>query len=235
MTARTPPLPWHPENLLPPARDASDRPLLWCALAAAGLLHLGALCLPLPPPSEVELPETPQGPTINLTDVVIPPPPVPELELPPPGSFVHRIPVPAPESGIAEPLQEPLQAPLSDLEAGDPPPWAGARPAQPPPLPGPVDEETPGVERPVALAGRLQPAYPEAARRFGLEGMVVLRALITESGDVESIEVVRETRPGLGFGAAAAEAVSTWKYRPGRLDGRPVAVMLTVVVDFRLH
>jgi protein TonB len=209
--------------------------LLWGALAAAGLLHLGALCLPLPPPAEVELPESPRGPTITLTEVVIPPPSLPELELPPPGRFVRKLPVPAPESEIAEPLQEPLRAPLSELAPGDPPPWVGARPAPPPPPSGPVDEGTPGVDLPVALAGRLQPAYPEGARRFGLEGVVVLRALITKTGDVESIEVVRETRPGLGFGAAAAEAVSTWRYRPGRLDGRPVAVMLTVVVDFRLH
>jgi protein TonB len=235
MTTRTPPLPWHPDSLLPPARDASDRPLLWSALAAAGLLHLGALCLPLPPPAEVELPEMPRGPTINLTELVIPPPSLPELDLPPPGRFVRRLPVPAPEFAIVEPLREPARTPLSDLAPGDPPPWVGARPTAPPPLSGPVDERTPGVELPVALAGRLQPAYPEGARRFGLEGLVVLRALITESGDVESIEVVRETRPGLGFGAAAVEAVSTWKYRPGRLDGRPVAVMLTVVVDFRLH
>ena len=235
MTARTPPLPWHPENLLPPARDAADRPLLWTALVAASLLHLGALCLPLPPAPTVELPETPKGPTIVWTDVVIPPPSLPELEPPPPGRFVRKVPVPAPESAMAEPLEEPLRPPVTMLGPSDPPLWIQAGPSPPSAAPRLVDENTPGVELPVALAGRVQPDYPEAARRFGLEGLVVLRALITERGDVESIEVVRETRPGLGFGAAAVEAVSTWKYRPGRFDGRPVAVMLTVVVDFKLH
>ena len=71
MTARTPPAPWHPESPLPPARDRSDRPLLWSALALAGLLHLGALCLPLPPAPAVELPDVPRGPTITLTGLEI--------------------------------------------------------------------------------------------------------------------------------------------------------------------
>jgi len=235
MTARTPPLPWQPENLLPPSRDAADRPLLWTALVVAGLLHLGALCLPLPPAPEAVLPEAPREPTIIWKEAVLPPPPVPELHRPSPDRFVRKIPLPAPDPRIVEPLDEPARAPVSSPAFSDLPLWIEARPVLPPPPPGPVDEGTPGVERPVPLPGRAQPLYPDAPRRSRIEARVVLRALITESGDVESIEVVRETRPGLGFGASAVEAVSTWKYRPGRLDGRPVDVMLTVVVEFKLH
>lgn len=235
MTACTPPTPWHPENLLPPARDASDRPLLWIALVAAGLLHLGALCLPLPQIPPIEVPETPQGPVRFLQKTDIPPPSTPEPEERPPRELVHRIPVPVPDPLIVDPVDEPAPATVSPLESVATPLWFDAQPVPPPPQPAPVDEWAPGVERPVALPGRVQPVYPETARRVKLEGLVVLRALITELGDVESIAVVRETRPGLGFGAAAAEAVSTWKYRPGRLDGRPVAVVLTVVVEFKLR
>jgi hypothetical protein len=41
--------------------------------------------------------------------------------------------------------------------------------------------------------------------------------------------------PDLGFVAAAIDAVSQWKYEPGVLNGRPVAVSLTVRIDFSLR
>lgn len=235
MTARTPPAPWHPERLLPPRRDASDRPLLWSALALAGLLHLGALCLPLPPPPAVELPETPRRPPIRVDVWEIPAPSIPEPELPPAGPIVRRVPVPAPEAPVAEPLSEPPRPPDTPVAIEDPPLWVAPRPAPQPAPAGPVDENTPGVERPVPLPGRAEPVYPRGPLLARLDGRVVLRAVITERGDVESIEVVLEDPPGLGFGAAAYDAVSTWRYRPGRLDGRPVAVVLTVVVEFKLR
>lgn len=37
-----------------------------------------------------------------------------------------------------------------------------------------------------------------------------------------------------GFGAASEEAVTRWRYEPATLDGAPVAVFFTVVVDFVL-
>jgi len=235
MTARTPPPSWHPESLLPPTRDAADRPVLWAALAVAGLLHLGALCLPLPPAPQVEVPEPPPGPIIPLQKADIPPPPVPEPVTARPLDLARRIPIPAPETVAVEPVVEPMSSPVPGLESDALPVWVGAEPVPPPAEPLVVDEWTPGVERPVALPGRAEPVYPETARRAKVEGVVVLRARINESGDVESITVLRESRPGLGFAAAAAEAVSTWKYRPGRLDGRPVSVMLTVAVEFKLR
>jgi len=37
-----------------------------------------------------------------------------------------------------------------------------------------------------------------------------------------------------GFGKAAVEAVKKWRFRPGTKNGKPVAVIFTVEVDFRL-
>jgi protein TonB len=201
----------------------------------AGLLHVAALWLPLPSGAEVEIPELPTRPPIALTEFEIPPPSTPAPERPSPRQFVRKVPLPAPEPLQVEPLSEPTRSRLPELEPEGLPNWIGAGPAPPAPSAGPVDERALGLERPEPLPGRAEPAYPEGARRIKLQGVVVLQALITESGDVESIEVVRETHAGAGFGDAAVDAVSTWKYRPGRIAGRPVAVLLTVVVEFKLR
>jgi protein TonB len=83
------------------------------------------------------------------------------------------------------------------------------------------------------LVRRVEPAYPEAARRARLEGLVVLEAIIAASGDIEEIRVIRSASALLD--SAAEEAVRRWKYRPATLNGRAVRVLLTVTVSFQLH
>ncbi len=70
------------------------------------------------------------------------------------------------------------------------------------------------------------------ARRAKLQGKVVLEAVIGTDGDVEELRVLRSI-PMLD--KPAADAVCCWKYRPATLDGRPVAVYFTVLVEFSLH
>lgn len=88
------------------------------------------------------------------------------------------------------------------------------------------------VEAPVLLI-RVSPGYPETARRAGLQGRVVLRAVIGLDGGVEDVRVASATSPL--FEDSAREAVRRWKYRPARAGGEPVRVYLTVTVDFRLR
>ncbi len=117
----------------------------------------------------------------------------------------------------------PVGAGPGDPEAGDAPASLIYRPG--------VD----GVTDPVILeASKVLPRYPELARRAGVAGRVILEAVIQPEGTVASVEILRETPPGLGFGEEAAAAVSRWRYRPGTQAGVPVAVYLTVTVDFTL-
>lgn len=95
-----------------------------------------------------------------------------------------------------------------------------------PPRPG-------GDIRAPALLTRVEPVYPEAARRAGLQGVVLLEAIIAASGDIEEVAVVRSGGPL--FDSAAVAAVRRWKYRPATLNGRAVRVLLNVTVSFRLH
>lgn len=88
------------------------------------------------------------------------------------------------------------------------------------------------IEPPVLLH-KVEPVYPEIARRARMQGRVVLRAVVGFEGDVESVEVLSATSPFLED--AAVVAVKQWRYRPARYHGLPVAVYFTVTVSFVLH
>jgi periplasmic protein TonB len=83
------------------------------------------------------------------------------------------------------------------------------------------------------LIKKVEPPYPEVARRSRLEGVVVLEAVITKTGSVEEVKVLRSLHPVLD--AAATNAVKQWKYKPAILNGRPVKVYFTVTVTFKLQ
>jgi len=91
---------------------------------------------------------------------------------------------------------------------------------------------TPGLVSPV-LVSRVEPLYPETARKLHLEGVAVLQAVIDRSGRVVDLRVVKSASELLD--AAAIAAVEKWIYRPATLNGRTVNVYLTVSVDFKLH
>lgn len=88
------------------------------------------------------------------------------------------------------------------------------------------------VKAPV-LTNRVEPTYPEAARKARMEGVVILEAIITASGAVEDVKVLKSVNPLLD--ASAVRAVQQWRYKPATLNGRAVRVYLTVTVTFNLH
>jgi protein TonB len=76
------------------------------------------------------------------------------------------------------------------------------------------------------------PIYPEIARRSKVQGAVILEAVIDESGAVNRVKVLRSS-PLLD--AAAIDAVSRWRYTPTLLNGTPVAVLMTITINFTLN
>lgn len=76
------------------------------------------------------------------------------------------------------------------------------------------------------------PVYPSIAQSARVEGMVILQATIDEQGRVVEVRVLRGV-PLLN--EAALAAVRQWEYTPTLLNGIPVAVIMTVTVDFRLR
>jgi protein TonB len=93
----------------------------------------------------------------------------------------------------------------------------------------------PGVNGvlPPVLIRRIEPEYPELARKLHQEGVVILRAVITISGAVDEAQVVKSAGPLLD--AAALSAVRRWSYKPATRDGRAVTVYLDVTVSFFLR
>ncbi len=82
---------------------------------------------------------------------------------------------------------------------------------------------------------RVDPLYPELARRMRREGVVIVRAEIGRDGEVHDAQVALAQPPGIGFEQAAMDAVRAWKFRPATLEGRPVAVLYHLTVRFRLR
>jgi TonB family protein len=79
---------------------------------------------------------------------------------------------------------------------------------------------------------KVEPVYPETARQTGMQGMVVLDALIGGDGAVKRLVPVRG--PDL-LVQAATVAVESWRFEPYLFDGKPREVETTITVDFRLH
>jgi protein TonB len=92
------------------------------------------------------------------------------------------------------------------------------------------------VTNPVLIpASKVEPDYPEVARQARLDGRVILEAVVEPDGTVGEINVLRCTRPYVGFEESAIRAVKQWRYEPATQNGRPVAVYFTVLVEFQLN
>ena len=79
-------------------------------------------------------------------------------------------------------------------------------------------------------AGR--PVYPEELRKNRVQGRVILQAVIDRSGDVRDVKVLSSDHPS--FSRSAIAAVEQWRYEPATLDGSPVGVYFTAVIEFDL-
>lgn len=95
--------------------------------------------------------------------------------------------------------------------------------------PLPVDQ----VANPPLLLSRVMPDYPQQARRRGVEGLVVLEAILDLDGRIEDEVKVLQSIPSLD--QAAVEALRRWRFRPARdRENQPVRVILEVPVRFVL-
>jgi periplasmic protein TonB len=87
-----------------------------------------------------------------------------------------------------------------------------------------------GIEAPKKIKDAT-PVYPPLARSAGVQGVVILEAIIDADGNVTSVQVLRSI-PLLD--QAAVDAVRQWKYTPALLNGKAVPVIVTVTVSFSL-
>lgn len=78
------------------------------------------------------------------------------------------------------------------------------------------------------------PEYPSQAKRRGMEGLVMLRVVVTEEGLARTVSVAKTS----GFAmldSSAVETVRRWKFIPARQGNQPVTAQVMVPIEFRLQ
>ncbi len=86
------------------------------------------------------------------------------------------------------------------------------------------------VDDPAEPIYTVKAAFPELARQAGLEGTVVVQALVGADGRVRETRVVKSI-PMLN--GAAQDAVRQWRFKPAATSGQPVATWVSVPMAFK--
>jgi protein TonB len=86
------------------------------------------------------------------------------------------------------------------------------------------------VMAPTAIT-RVEPLYPETARKARIGGTVIIETIIDRNGNVTDARVLKGLP--LGLDQSAVDAVKRWKFKPGTLNGQPIPVIFTLTVNFR--
>jgi TonB family protein len=97
----------------------------------------------------------------------------------------------------------------------------------------PAGQETKGKDlENLKLIKKVEPVYPDEARKAGVEGVVILEGTIDTEGNVSKVKVLKGEHESLN--KAAIEALEQWKYNPATLKGKPMPVNFTVTMKFKL-
>ncbi len=86
---------------------------------------------------------------------------------------------------------------------------------------------------PPKLLHKQEPEYSGAALDAGVQGKVVFELVVSEAGKPANISVISPL--GFGLDEKAQAAIETWRFEPGRKDGKPVNVLATIEVNFALQ
>lgn len=158
----------------------------------------------------------------ELPDKDLPPPPPPDIDQPPPY-------VPPPEVSIDMAIDTSASTAISNA--------TNTRPvATPPPVAAAPEHAV--VRTPPSTQGRgariTQPEYPPASRRAGEAGTVTLQVFVKEDGRAGEVKIARSSGFAKLDEAAVKEVQRSWRFVPGKEDGKPVAMWHTFAVTFKL-
>ncbi|MEK7823443.1 MAG: energy transducer TonB [Candidatus Eisenbacteria bacterium] len=172
--------------------------------------------------------------------------PLPLVEVAPPAPALPAAHAARPTSPVAPPVPVPDPvAPPMDLPA---PARADASGTGPAVVIGPSDVGTapPGgdalpapdvyiyVEHLPVVVRQVVPDYPPIAKDAGVEGVVMVKALVGKHGRVLDTRLVEKFQVPM-LNAAALAAARQWVFTPGLANGRPVACWTAIPFRFRLH
>lgn len=129
---------------------------------------------------------------------------------------------------VAPPAMVPVSACPASLQTAQPVYTNPAQGSQP----GPIRIRVGGNVEMTRLVQQTLPIYPDSARAAGIQGTVVMNAIIGKDGTLLSTCVA--SGPA-SLAQSALDAVSQWRYSPALLNGQPVEVMTEIQVLFTLR
>ncbi|HEX4560986.1 MAG TPA: energy transducer TonB [Gemmatimonadales bacterium] len=88
------------------------------------------------------------------------------------------------------------------------------------------------IEQPPELLASPPPRYPDVLRLAHIEGAVIVEGVVDTLGHMErkTLRVISSPHPALA--ASATECLAAAIFRPGRVEGRAVRVLVQVPVRF---
>jgi periplasmic protein TonB len=197
------------------------------ALSAAIALNLAALLFAMRPfaPQLAEVFQTSPPTAIHFVEPPPKPLPVPDIVLKPLPKPVHVPPVPVPvhvQPQVTPPVVVPTTEPSHN---------AIPVPSTPPSVVPP--STMPGI---VSLAYRASPLrFPAQALRMHMQGTVMLKVLVDESGKPVDVVVEQSSGYALLDKSAREQVLASWSFQPAMLDGHAVKAWARVPVSFSLQ
>lgn len=88
------------------------------------------------------------------------------------------------------------------------------------------------VTQKARVLSKPEPQYSEAARKAGVTGKVVLRAVFSDEGEVKHIVILRAV--GYGLTTRSIDAARQIRFTPAMKDGQPVSMSLQLEYNFNL-
>lgn len=171
----------------------------------------------------------------NLRQNQPPPPPEKELKPPPPP---RDLPKPPPANPLAQKQASPPKTPalntpmpqfeaaVSDLKFGTMA-FTGVAAPQ-------TEFDISQIDTMPQIISRREPVYPYRARQKNINGMVLVKFLVTKEGTVQQASVVQSNPPEV-FDEAALQAVGSWRFKPGMLDKEPVSTWISMPIKFQIQ
>src|SRR5687767_10993724 len=89
------------------------------------------------------------------------------------------------------------------------------------------------AEQRARILSKPQPSYTESARKFGIQGTVTLRAVLSHDGQIRDVQVIRGLPHGLT--EAAVRAARTIKFTPAMKNGKPVSMYMQLQYNFNFY
>jgi protein TonB len=93
-----------------------------------------------------------------------------------------------------------------------------------------IADVTPKVDEPPVPLQAPPPKYPEALRKDGITGVVIVTMVIDEHGSVIASEIKKTSNEA--FSAPALEAIANWKFKPAKLGDKAVKVRVSIPIHF---